>query len=341
MLLGFVGRRLLVALFQLLGLVLVVFFTIRLLPADPVARLVGMNATRDAYLSSQRALGLDKPILEQLGAYFGVLPGASGVLQGDFGRSWVSGAPVMKEIRDVLPITLELITISFVLAFILAVPLGMLCAIRPGGAADRVTFGYSLFAGSQPEFWWGLLFIYVFFAQLGWAPPPLGRLDPLSTPPPALTGFITVDTLIAGDLRAFGDALHHLMLPVLTKVFVLSGPIIKMVRQNMVRVLGSDYVLYARASGLPPTKIATYALKNALAPALTLLGVLYGYILGSAVLIETVFSLGGIGQYAVRSVLAFDYPAIQAVVLVIAAISLFVYLALDLVHNRIDPRLTA
>jgi ABC-type dipeptide/oligopeptide/nickel transport system permease component len=335
MALGFVGRRLAVALLQLAGLVLVVFFTIRLLPADPVARLVGMNATREAYLSSQRALGLDQPILTQLASYFG------GVARLDFGRSWVSGAPVMQEIRAVLPITLELITISFVLAFLVAVPLGMLCALRPGGAADKATFGYSLFAGSQPEFWWGLLFIYVFFAHLGWAPPPLGRLDPLSTPPPAVTGFITVDTLLAGDFAAFQDGLHHLMLPVLTKVFVLSGPIIKMVRQNMVRVLAGDFVLYARASGLPPTKIAAYALKNALAPALTLLGVLYGYILGSAVLIETVFSLGGIGQYAVRAVLSFDYPAIQAVVLVIAAISLLVYLLLDVVHHWIDPRLAA
>ena len=131
------------------------------------------------------------------------------------------------------------------------------------------------------------------------------------------------------------------MPPVATKVFVLSGPIIKMVRQNMVRVLGADYILYARASGLPPWRIALVALKNALVPALMLLGVLYGYILGGAVLIGTVFSLGGIGQYAVRSVLAFDYPAIQAVVLVIAAISLFVYLALDVIHAWIDPRLAA
>ena len=163
----------------------------------------------------------------------------------------------------------------------------------------------------------------------------------MSTPPPAVTGFITIDSLLAGNMAAFRDGVHHLMLPVPTKVFVLSGPIIKMVRQNMVRVLGADYILYARASGLPPWRIALMALKNALVPALTLLGVLYGYILGGAVLIETVFSLGGIGQYAVRSVLAFDYPAIQAVVLVIAAISLFVYLALDVIHAWIDPRLAS
>ena len=337
--LRFVTTRLATTLVQLAGLALVVFFAIRALPADPVARLVGLNASRDAYLSSQKALGLDRPVLEQLGAYLGVLPGSSGLLQGDLGRSWVTGSPVAEEIRRVLPITLELITISFVLAFFIAVPLGMLCALRPGGTADRITFGYSLFAGSQPEFWWALLFICVFVATLGWAPPPLGRLDPMTRPPPALTGFITIDTLMAGDLKTFRDALHHLALPVLTKVFVLSGPIIKMVRQNMVRVLASDYILYARGSGLRPGRIAWMALKNALAPAMTLLGVLYGYILGSAVLIETVFSLGGIGQYAVRSVLAFDYPAIQAVVLVIAAISLFVYLALDVAHALIDPRI--
>ena len=328
-------QRLLTALVQLFGLALVVFFVIRLLPADPVARLVGLNASREAYLSSQHSLGLDRPVLIQLGSYLG------GLLQGDLGRSWVSGDPVAREIGRVLPITIELITISFALALLVSVPLGMLCALRPDGAADKVTFGYSLFAGSQPEFWWGLLFIYVFFAKLGWAPAPLGRLDPMSTPPPVVTGFITVDSLLAGDMAAFRDGVHHLMLPVLTKVFVLSGPIVKMVRQNMVRAMGSDYVLHARASGLAPGRVALIALKNALVPALTLLGVLYGYILGGAVLIETVFSLGGIGQYAVRSVLAFDYPAIQGVVLVIAAISLFVYLLLDLVHAALDPRVHA
>jgi ABC-type dipeptide/oligopeptide/nickel transport system permease component len=338
---GFVAKRFATAAVQLIGLALVVFFAIRVLPADPVARLVGQNASPEAYAASRHALGLDQPVLEQLGRFFGIWPGSSGLLQGNFGKSWVSGDTVASEIARTLPITLELITISFVLAFLVAVPLGMLCALRPGGAADKATFGYSLFAGSQPEFWWGLLFIYIFFATLGWAPPPLGRLDPMATAPPAVTGFITIDSLLAHDMASFWGGLHHLALPVLTKVFVLSGPIVKMVRQNMVRVLGSDYVLFAEASGIRPGRIARIALKNALAPALTLLGVLYGYILGGAVLIETVFSLGGIGQYAVRSVLAFDYPAIQAVVLVIAAISLFVYLALDLVHAALDPRLQA
>lgn len=328
----FIARRLLIALAQLFVLALVVFFLIRLMPADPVARLVGLNATQESYQASKHALGLDQPLLTQFAEFLGLL------LRGDLGTSWVTGAPIWSEIRHTLPITIELITLAFALAFVIAVPIGMLCAIRPDGPADRATFVFSLFAGSQPEFWWGILFVYLFFFQLGWAPAPIGRLDPMATPPPFVTGFITVDTLLAGQLDLFVDGLYHLMLPVATKAFVLSGPIIKMVRQNMVRVLASDFVLYARASGLPPRRIALYALRNAIAPAMTLLGILYGYILGGAVLIETIFSLGGIGQYAVRSVLAFDYPAIQGVVLVITAVSLLVYLLLDVLHALIDPR---
>ena len=337
---AFVLRRLGVSTLQLLALALAVFFLIRALPADPVARLVGQNPTPEAYASAKRSIGLDEPVTTQLGRYLGVASGSSGILQGDLGRSWVSGAPVGKEIRDALPITIELVTIAFALAFLLSVPIGMMCAVKPGGAADRSAFAYSLFAGSQPEFWWGLLFVYVFFSVLNVVPPPLGRLDPMLTPPPSVTGFITIDSILAGRWDALADGMQHLALPVLTKVFVLSGPIIKMVRQNMVRVLQSDFVLYARAAGLPPTRIARYALRSALAPAIALFGALYGYILGGAVVIETIFSLGGIGQYAVRSILSFDYPAIQATILVITAISLFVYLLLDIVHAVVDPRVT-
>jgi ABC-type dipeptide/oligopeptide/nickel transport system permease component len=325
---------------QLCGLVLIVFFLIRLLPADPAAHLIGFNATPEAYAQARHQLGLDKPILVQLADYVG-LGAQPGLLEGDLGRSWSSGAPIAQEIRDTLPITVELITLSFLGAFIVSFPIGMLCATRPGGIADKLTFGFTLFAGSQPEFWWGVLFVYIFFFWLGVAPPPLGRLDPLGAAPPSVTGFITVDSLLAWNFPALLDGLHHLMLPVATKVFVLSGPLIKMVRQNMLRVLGADYILYAESCGLPPRTVARYALRNAIAPALTLIGVLYGYVLGGAVLIETIFSLGGIGQYSVNAVLNFDYPAIEAVVLVITAVSLVVYIVLDVLQAALDPRVAA
>lgn len=340
MLLKYVLRRMSIGLVQLLGLSITVFFLIRLLPADPVSRLVGMNASKEAYAQAQAQLGLDRPVLTQLSIYLGFQPDvAPGLLQGSLGVSWVTGSQVTAEIAAYLPVTLELVTLSFLFAFAVAVPVGMLSALRPGGRADKGVFLYSLFAGSQPEFWWGLLFVYVFFFKLGWAPAPLGRLSPMTTPPPATTGFILIDTLLAGQPAKFVEAAHHLLLPVLNLAFVLSGPIIKMVRQNMLRALQSDFVLYANSIGLPRKVVARYALRAAMAPSMTLIGILYGFMLSGAVLVETVFSLGGIGQYAVRSVLAFDYPAIQGVVLVITAISLVVYLLLDLIHAAIDPRI--
>ena len=336
----FMARRVGTGLVQLLVLVTAVFFLIRLLPADPVARFVGMNASPEAYASAKAHLGLDRPLPVQLASYLGLWPRAfgHGLLEGDLGTSWVTDTPVVTEIATYLPITLELITFSFLAAFVVALPLGIFGALRPGGVADRVTFAYGLFAGSQPEFWWGLLFVYVFFFMLGWAPAPLGMISPLIDPPPARTGLMTIDSLLAGRWDALADVLTHLALPVLTLAFVLSGPIVKMVRQNMARALQSEFVLYARGAGLPPGKIAAYALRVAFAPSMTLIGILYGYMLGGAVLVESVFSLGGLGQYAVRSILAFDYPAIQGIVLIITGLSLGIYLLLDLLHALIDPR---
>ncbi len=340
MLLRYIARRLLIGTIQLFCLVIVVFFLIRLLPADPVSRLVGLNASPEAYAQSARQLGLDKPLAEQLTIYLGFKASVQpGLLQGSLGVSWVTGTPVVTEISNFLPVTLQLITLGFLVALLVAVPVGMLGALNPGRAVDKGVFVYSLFAGSQPEFWWGLLFVYVFYFKLGIAPAPLGQLSPMTVPPPSVTGFMLIDTLVAGQPAKFVEALHHLMMPVITLAFVLSGPIIKMVRQNMMRALRSDFVLYANLIGLPRARVARYALRAAMGPSMTLIGILYGFMLSGAVLVESVFSLGGIGQYAIRSVLAFDYPAIQGVVLVITAISLLVYLALDLAHAVIDPRI--
>jgi len=335
----YVIKRLGIGAMQLLFLVIAVFFVIRLLPADPVSRFVGLNPSEEAYAQAERNLGLDRPVMTPLGHYLGVLPeGGDGLMQGSLGISWVTGSTVASEIITALPVTIELLVFSFALALLVSVPVGMLAALKPGGPADKGVFVYSLFAGSQPEFWWGLLFVFVFFFQLGWAPAPLGTLSPLSSEPPSMTGFLTIDSLIAGRVDTFFEALHHYMLPVITMAFILSGPIIKMVRENMVRALGSEFVLYARCAGLPRGQIARYALRTAMAPSITLIGILFGFMLGGAVLVESVFSLGGLGQYSIRSVLAFDYPAIQGVILVITAISLLVYLALDLIHAALDPR---
>ncbi|MCA0042521.1 ABC transporter permease [Celeribacter litoreus] len=338
--LKYVSRRVGVGLLQLLALTIAVFFIIRLLPADPVARLVGMNASPEAYAQAEQQLGLHRPLLTQLGVYLGFDPEiAPGLIQASLGVSWVTGEPVLKEIGTFLPVTLQLVTLAFVFAFVLSVPIGMAGALNPGGGADKGVFVYSLFAGSQPEFWWGLLLIYLCFFQWGIAPAPLGLLSPLTSAPEPITGFLLVDAVLRGRFDVLHEALSHLVLPVICLSFVVSGPIIKMIRQNMMRALQSDFILYGRSIGLPKKRIGRYALRAAMAPSMTIIGILYGFMLSGAVLIESVFSLNGIGQYAIRSVLNFDYPAIQGVVLVIAAVSLVIYLLLDLIQAAIDPRI--
>ncbi len=343
----FIVKRVLIALLQLIGISLVVFFLIRLLPADPVARIVGLNATAEAVQQAKENLGLDEPVYQQLANYLGIFSTSNddGILQGSLGDSWVTSSPIIEEVTRFLPITLEMITYALIIAFLLALPLGMSSGTRPGGFADRFTFVWGLFAGSQPEFWWGLMFVFLFFfvfQQAGWpsAPPPLGRLNPLMTAPDPITGFIMIDSILRGRFDVWIDAGKHLMLPVFTLVFVVSGPIVKMVRQNMIRVLRSDYILYARASGLPPQKVARYALRAALAPAMTLTAIIYGFLLGGAVPVELIYSLGGIGEYSIRSILNLDFPAIQGTVLVIAMVSLIIYLAIDILHAFLDPRIT-
>jgi ABC-type dipeptide/oligopeptide/nickel transport system permease component len=333
----FIARRALTALVQLFGVAVAVFFLIRLMPADPVARLVGLNATPEAYAQSEKALGLDQPLLTQFTNFLG-LGETPGLLQGDLGTSWVTSEKIMHEIARFLPVTLELVTVALLLSVIIAIPLGLASAKNPKSVAARGSFVWGLFAGAQPDYWWGLLFVFVFFFILAWAPAPIGRLDPLMEPPPTITGAVLIDSLLSARFDAFASALGHLALPIVTMVFTLSGAIVKMVRQNTVRALESDYVLYARASGLPEKTVAGYALRAALIPSITLIGIFYGVLLSAAVTVEAVFSLGGIGEYAIRAVLSFDYPAIQGTVLAVAAVSLLIYLLLDLIHAILDPR---
>ena len=333
----FVLGRLAVALLQLLGLALVIFFLIRTLPADPVARLVGLNASPEAYAQSERALGLDRTLSEQFVAFLG-LGEEPGLLQGELGRSWVSGEPVVDELSRSLPITIELVSLALLVSLAIAIPVGLISAARPKGWVDKGAFTWGLFAGAQPDYWWGLLFILVFAFTLGIAPAPLGRVDPLILLPDPITGLILVDSVLHGRPDIFFSALHYLALPVLTMVFTVSGAIVKMIRQNTARALNSDYVLYARACGLSERRIARYALRAALTPTITLVGIFFGVLLSAAVTVERVFSLNGIGQYSVRAVLDFDYPAIQGAVLAVAVVALCVYLLMDILHAALDPR---
>lgn len=328
----FVVQRLGLVVLQLLAVVIGIFVLLRALPADPATKVAGLVATPEARAQAERSLGIDGSIPSQLGTYL------EGLVHGDLAVSWSSQSPVLSEVAVRLPVTLQFVVLAFILAVAIAIPVGRMAAARPGGRVDKATVAYSLFSGAQPDFWWGLLFVYLFTVKLGVLPVPTGLLSADIVPPPAVTNFVLVDALLAGDMTAFFDALAHLLLPVCTLAFVLTGPLIKMTRKSVMGTADADYVLHARACGRPAREVRWLMLRNSLTPVLTLIGILFGFMLGGAVLIEYVFALDGIGRYALVSTLNLDYPAVQGAVIVLTACSLLVYLLVDVVYAVMDPR---
>jgi len=329
----YVIRRLVLLVPQVLGVTTIVFFLIRLLPGDPAYMIAGSLATKDVIASVRRQLGLDRPIWDQYIIYL------DRVAHGDLGKSWLTSSQVTQDILQRMPATLELITLALILAFCIALPLGMLTALRPGTVIDRLASAYGMLAGAMPDFWWALFLVFILFGKLRVVPAPIGRLDIALVPPPQVTGFYTVDSIIAGDWPVFWSALAHLALPTFTLAFVYAGPILKMARSTMSQALLGNFVQYARASGLPGHVVARYALRNALLPVITMTGITYGYLIGGAVLIEQIFAWGGLGQYAVQAITSSDYMAVSGVVLTTTMFSLLVYLAVDLIYLAVDPRI--
>ena len=328
----FVIKRLGIMAIQVWGIVTLVFILIQLLPGDPTYLLAGGLASDETRQALTLELGLDQPIHIRYWRYL------TNVLQGDLGTSYFTSTPVLDEVLRRFGATLELVTFAFIIAVAIAVPLGVVTAVSKKGLFKRISFLYGMVAGALPEFWWALMLILVFFVTLGVAPPPLGRIDIIITPPPRLTGLLTVDSLLAGNLVAFRSAFAHLVLPGLTLAFVYAAPLLKLTRTQMMEALGSDYVRYAWACGLPDTRIYRGALRNAIMPVITLSGLVYGYLISAAVLVETVFSWGGLGEFAVQSVVNSDYLAVSGTVMFIAVFALSVYVFMDILLAMIDPR---
>jgi peptide/nickel transport system permease protein len=329
---SFFVRRVAFATPQILAITLVTFLIVRLLPGNPAAVLAGSYATHDSIASIERELGLDKPIWEQYVIYL------KNLVHGDLGTSWFSTLSVSQELSLRIPATLELVTIALLIIVLGGVSTGILLALGGGWIRDRLVAFYGYLSGSFPDFYLGLVLSFVFFFLLGWFPSPFGRLDKGVDPPPKVTGAYTIDSLLAGQWHTFESAVTHLALPVLTLVIVYTGPILKLSAAVMDEMLKSDFCRYARAAGLPTRIVVRYALRNSLPPVVTLVGFMYGYLLGGAVLVETIFSWGGLGQYVVDSVKRADYFPVQAVVLVAALFNLIVYFIVDVIHFWIDPR---
>ena len=330
----YLAKRLIFVIPQLLGIVLVSFLLVKSIPGDPAVLMLGPTATPSAIASLRQQLGLDQPLYIQFFIYIGNL------LHGDLGTSWQTTRPVLEDLIQRFPATLELVTYSLLLAILIGVTLGVYAARKPNGWIARVTDFYGIGAGALPDFWFALVLIFIFYTVLGWAPAPLGRIDMIVLPPMPVTGALTIDALIAGDLEAFKSACAHLVLPVLTLGLLYAGPILKMTQSTMEQMLEADFSRYEILCGVPQNLVVRHALRNAFPSIVTIISVLYGFLIGGAVLVEIVFSWGGAGQYAVQGVLNSDIYPVLGFVLFLAIFSLVIYVLVDLIYVMLDPRAT-
>lgn len=329
-----IGLRLLSAVPTLFGVVMVTFLLTRVLPGDPAVFFASNPAMTEADIAAVReSLGLDKPLYEQFVLYLGDLA------QGDLGRSIATGQPVTAELARRLPASAELTLLAFVLAVGVAVPLGLVAALRPGSLVDHAARLIATLGVSMPTFVTGLLLIYVFYFLAGVVPEPIGRLDPFLFEPDRVTGFLTLDALLAGDGQVFVAALHQMLLPATTMALFALAPLARMTRASMIAALGSEFIRSARAAGLSRGRIVVvYALRNAMLPVVTTMGMVFSYMLGANVLVERVFSWPGIGAFAIDSIVNLDYAPLQGFMLIMAALFIAVNLVVDIVSAIIDPR---
>jgi peptide/nickel transport system permease protein len=330
---GVLVKRLAVAIPSLVGVIIVTFLLTRALPGDPAAYFAGPAATKEAIEQVRAKLGLDKPLIVQFGRY------VVDLAHGDLGNSLTTGQPVGTEIRKRLPASAELTLLGLIVSVLIAVPLGIFAATKPGSIVDHTCRVVTTAGVSLPVFFTGLILVYVFYYLLGWAPAPLGRLDIFFSPPRSITGFYLVDSLLTGQWGTFIASLKQLVLPALTLGIFSLAPIARMTRASMLSVLASDFVRTARASGLAPfTVIVTYAFRNAMLPVVTTLGMVFSFLLGANVLVEKVFAWPGIGSFAVEALIASDFAPVQGFVLTMAILYVMLNLGIDMLYTLIDPR---
>jgi peptide/nickel transport system permease protein len=331
-LLRYSARRLALLIPVLLGVSVLTFALVRILPGDPVRTVVPETATAADIADARERFGLDRSIPEQYGIYLGDL------VQGDFGTSFQTGTAITTELGERLGATFELVTLALVVALLIGIPIGLFAGLRAGRRSDQVVRVGALAGAAVSEFWLGLLAILVFYRVLGIAPAPSGRLGP-DVQLDSITSIEPLDALLSGNIAALGSSLAHLALPVLTLAVVTAAPVIRMVRAAAIEVVRSDAYRCAEAHGLPRRlRVRGYVARQSLIGLPTLTALLYGTLIGNAVLIEFVFSWQGFGQWALEGMRLRDYPVIQAFVLITAAVYLVVFLVADVLHAWLDPR---
>ena len=332
-LLRFILTRLTLIIPTFLGMTLLAFFLIRLVPGDPIETMAGergIDAARHATLLKE--YGLDRPVLVQYGIYIGR------VLQGDLGKSIVTQTPVLQEFGALFPATIELAICAILFALIIGIPAGILAAVKRNSIFDHGVMGLSLTGYSMPIFWWGLLLILLFSVQLDLTPVS-GRLDVKYFIEPT-TGFLLIDSLLSTDKGAFWSTVSHLILPTIVLGTNPLAVIARMTRSAMLEVLGEDYIRTARAKGLSNLRVvALHALRNALIPIVTVIGLQVGVLFTGAILTETIFSWPGVGKWLIEAISRRDYPVLQGGMLLLGVMVMVVNLLVDITYGIINPRI--
>ncbi|WP_413208069.1 ABC transporter permease subunit [Rhodospirillum sp. A1_3_36] len=330
---SFVLRRALLVIPAFIGVTLLTFALVHLIPGDPVLMMAGergISPERHAELMAQ--LGLDQPLWRQYVTYL------EHAIQGDLGKSVVTRKPVVEEFLTLFPATLELGICAITFAVLLGIPAGVLAAVKRGTIFDHGVMVVSLTGYSMPIFWWGLLLIMLVSGILGWTPVS-GRMDPTIWMD-SVTGFMLIDSLLTNEPGAFSSAVRHLILPAFVVGTIPLAVIARMTRSAMLEVLSEDYVRTARAKGVSPLKVVmVHALRNALIPVITVIGLQVGILLANAILTETIFAWPGVGKWLVESINRRDYPSVQGGVLLVATVVILLNLLVDVLYGVVNPRI--
>ncbi|MCF7352841.1 ABC transporter permease [Vibrio sp. CK2-1] len=327
-------KRLMMAIPTLFGVLVISFCLTRALPGDPAVYFAGAMADDASIQQVREKLGLDRSLPFQFMTY------CQNLLQGELGQSLSTGQSVTDELKSRLPASLELTFLGLFLALAVAMPLGILAALKPNTWVDHLCRVLVTAGASTPIFFSGLFLMFIFYYILGWSPSPIGRLDFMYLEPPHVTGFYTIDSLLNSDFETFKAAFAQLILPATTLALCALAPIARMTRSSMITALESEYVRAAKANGISASvRIYVYALQNASLPLLTVIGLVFGFLLGGNVLVEKVYSWPGVGTFAIDALVASDYAAIQGFVLIMAVLFVTLNLIIDILYTLFDPRM--
>jgi len=330
----YMAKRLGISVLTIFGIVVVVFFIVRVIPGDAASLRAGPYATEERIEQIADQYGLNDPIQTQFVDY------VTGFLQGDLGVSIRTNQPVLGELLARLPASLELAVYSVLLATLIGVPVGILAAAKQGTWIDNIARVYAVIGSSMALFWLGLMLIFFFAFRLGWFPGPVDRLAVGTDPPTTFTGFYTIDGALTGRFSVVWESLRYLALPVFTLGFVLAAPILKMVRASMIEVLDSDFVRTAKALGVSRTRVLYVdGFRNALIPVITMIGIVFGFMLGGNIIVEFLFSWPGVGRYAYEAISTRDLDSLQGFVIMVGILYVILNIVIDITYALVDPRI--